>query len=270
MNSNTELSWRPFVAEFIGTGLLLLVGLSLVIFMYGTGSPVNDWLPNHKFRQIVSGFLFGCVGGGIALSPVGKISGAHINPVVTLGFRLLRKIDLKTSVGYIVAQLSGAVVGSVPLLLWGAWGKSIDFGATTIGKEYSLIEGFLGEVVTTFALIVSLCFFIAYRKLRNYTPFMIPFLYAIMVPLEADISGTSTNPARSFGPAVVSGQWEHGWIYWVAPVIGTLIAIFICSFFAYRIEAAKLYHFESDRRLFFGHKAKNDVGESAQKHTTPM
>jgi aquaporin Z len=80
---------------------------------------------------------------------------------------------------------------------------------------------------------------------------MIPFLYAIMVPLEASISGTSTNPARSFGPAVVSGVWEGWWIYWVGPVIGSMAAMIVCSMLVKRIEVAKLYHFESDRDRIF-------------------
>jgi aquaporin Z len=75
-------------------------------------------------------------------------------------------------------------------------------------------------------------------------------LYCIMVPLEADISGISTNPARSLGPAVVSGQWTEWWIYWVGPIIGMLLAIILASFFALKIEEAKLYHFESDKRRF--------------------
>ena len=80
---------------------------------------------------------------------------------------------------------------------------------------------------------------------------MFPFLYAVMVYAEAAISGTSTNPARSLGPAIISGAWQGWWIYWVGPVIGTLAAILACSFLAKRIEVAKLYHFESDRRRLF-------------------
>ena len=67
----------------------------------------------------------------------------------------------------------------------------------------------MGEVVTTFALIAGWCVLIGFRNLRHFTPFIIPFLYAVMLPLEATISGTSTNPARTFGPALISGQW-HG------------------------------------------------------------
>jgi aquaporin Z len=80
---------------------------------------------------------------------------------------------------------------------------------------------------------------------------VIPFLYAVMVPLEAAISGTSTNPARTFGPALISGRWDGWWIYWLGPILGMLVAILVCSSFASRIEVAKLYHFETDRRRLF-------------------
>ena len=69
--------------------------------------------------------------------------------------------------------------------------------------------------------------------------------------MEAALSGTSTNPARSFGPSVISGRWDGWWIYWVGPCLGTLLAILVFSALAKRIEVAKLYHFESERRRLF-------------------
>ncbi len=109
----------------------------------------------------------------------------------------------------------------------------------------------MGEAVTTFGLVATLSICLGFRRLRPYTPFVIPWLYAVMVPLEAHISGTSTNPARTFGPALISGRWDGGWIYWVGPMLGTLAAILACSSLARRIEVAKLYHFENDRRRLF-------------------
>jgi aquaporin Z len=243
--------WRLYFSEFLGTAILLLVGLSIVIFMFGSGGPGEKLISSVKLRQVITGFLFGCVGGSIALSPIGKVSGAHINPVVTLAFRLMGKLDIRTTLGYILAQLAGAIVGCLPLLLWGPLGKSIAFGATVPGHGYETFTVILGEVITTFALITALCLFIGFRNIRQFTPAMIPFLYGIMVPLEADISGTSTNPARTIGPSVISGQWQGWWIFWVGPLIGMLLGIIACSFLANRIETAKLYHFESDNRRFF-------------------
>jgi aquaporin Z len=240
--------WRSFWAEFVGTGLLLLGGLSLVIFMFGEGSIFSRIVPSLDLRRAINGFLFGSIGSAIALSPVGKESGAHMNPVVSLVFWLAGKLDLRDAAAYILAQLAGATVGCLPLLAWGSMGRSISFGATTPGKDYSMLAALMGEVVTTFGLVAGLCVFLAFRNLRGFTPAMIPFFYAFIVPLEAPISGTSTNPARSLGPAIISGEWHGWWIYWIGPVIGAFIAVFASSRLAKRIEVAKLYYFETDRR----------------------
>jgi len=248
MNDVHDLSYRKkfFIAEFFGTALLLLGGLSLVIFMFGSGSPMAQLIPSIKVRQIITGFLFGSIGASIALSPIGKVSGAHINPAVTMVFWIFRKIESRLAVTYILAQLSGAIVGCLPLLFWGQIGRSIEFGVTMPGKGYSMQTALLGEVITTFTMVSLLVVFIGFSRIRPFTPFMFPFLYAIMVPLETDISGISTNPARSIGPAFISGQWEGWWIYWIGPLAGALLASLACSFLAKRITIAKLYHFDGE------------------------
>lgn len=271
-NNARYLKYRKkfFFAEFAGTALLLLGGLSIVIFMFGSGSVAAELIPNYKLRQAITGFLFGCVGLAITISPIGNVSGAHINPSVTMVFWLFRKLEGRLVVTYISAQLAGAVVGCIPILLWGDMGKSINFGATTPGVAYTVTEAFFGEVITTFTLVFMLMVFIGFRELRAYTPFMVPFLYAIMVPLEADISGISTNPARSFGPAVVAGVWDAWWIYWIGPLIGAFLASRIGYRLAKRITIAKLYHFdslsESDKLL----KADEELNLYKSKHDNKL
>jgi aquaporin Z len=247
-NDAGDLKYRIkfFVAEFFGTALLLLGGLSLVIFMFGTGSPMVQLIPNVKLRQMITGFMFGSIGSTIAISHVGKTSGAHINPAVTMVFWLFRKIESRLAVTYVLAQLSGAIVGCLPLLLWGQMGRSIYFGATSPGSGYTMQDALLGEIITTFALVSLLAVFIGFRHIRKYTPLVSPFLYAIMVPLEAAISGTSTNPARSLGPAVISGMWDGWWVYLIGPLTGALLASIACRVLAKRITIAKLYHFDNE------------------------
>ena len=233
-HASRERRRQLYLSEVAGTALLVLGGLSVVIFMFGAGSPIERLLPSVDVRRTVTGFLFGCVGGSIALSHVGKVSGAHINPAVTLGFWLMQKLDARTALGYMCAQLAGAALGSLPLLAWGAMGRSVDFGATVPGEGYTTVDALLGEMVTTFALVAGLCIFIGFRELRRFTPFLMPPLYAVMVPLEAALSGTSTNPARTFGPAIISGRWDGWWIYWVGPLAGMVAAIVVCSSLARR------------------------------------
>jgi aquaporin Z len=262
-----SIPWRPLASELIGTAMLVLVGLSLVIFMFGAGSPMPGLLPNEALRRLITGFLFGTTGALIALSPVGKISGAHINPIVTLAFRLFRKLDSRTVVAYIVAQLAGAALGCLPLLAWGSMGRSVAFGATLPGEGYAIRTVLLGEVVTTFAMVAGLTVFLGFRRIRPFTPALFPPLYAIMVCVEAPISGTSTNPARSFGPAIISGQWQAGWVYWAGPLIGSLAACLACSCLAKRIEVAKLYHFDSDRDGLF---RRHNLSQSKSDVITPL
>ena len=257
-NDTPSFPWSKFFAEMAGTAILLLIGLSLVIFMFGAGSPMEELIPNVTTRRILTGFLFGGTGASIALSPIGKISGAHINPAVTLVFRLFGKIDLQTSLIYIAAQLIGAIVGCLPLLAWGELGRSIDFGATYPGSGYSAQTALIGEVITTFVMVSLLVLFLGFRQIRNYTPAIFPILYAIMVPIEAAISGTSTNPARSLGPSIISGQWQDWWIYWAGPLAGAVLASIACSMLAKRISEAKLYHFDSDEDRLLRRKAKAD------------
>ena len=168
---------------------------------------------------------------------------------MTLGFWLMQKLDARTALGYVCAQLVGAALGSLPLLAWGAMGRSVDFGATVPGEGYMTMDALLGAVVTTSRWVAGLC--IGFRGLRRFTPYLMPPLYAVMVTLETALSGASTNPARTFGPALISGRWDGWWIYWVGPLAGTVAAIVVCSSLARRIEVAKLYHFESDRRRIF-------------------
>src|SRR5262245_26848248 len=154
LENGWQVPWRLLFSELVGTAVLLLGGLSLVIFMFGTGSPMERVLPSVTVRQAVTGFLFGCVGASIAVSHVGKESGAHINPAVTLGFWLMRKLDSRTALGYVFAQLVGAFLGCVPLLAWGSMGRSVAFGATIPGEGYTTSAVLMGEAVTTFGLVV--------------------------------------------------------------------------------------------------------------------
>lgn len=258
--------WQVFASELVGTALLVWVGLSLVILISGEGSPIKSVLPSEGWRRLVTGFLFGTTGALIVLSPVGMRSGAHINPVVTLAFRLMGKVDLRTTLGYLIAQLSGAILGALPLFAWGSMAKSVAFGATLPGPGFTLSTVLLGEVITTFMMVALLCVFLGFRKLRPFTPAIFPPLYAIMVWAEAPISGTSTNPARSLGPAIVSGQWEGWWIYWVGPLLESIAACLVCSFLAKRITVAKLYHFDSDRDRLF---RRMRLRESSDQMTAP-
>ena len=100
-----------FSSEVIGTAALVFGGLSIVIVMSGAASPMGRIVPNEWLRMALTAFLFGCVGTAVTLSRVGRESGAHINPAVTMGFWMMRKLDGRAAAGYVVAQLLGFRIG---------------------------------------------------------------------------------------------------------------------------------------------------------------
>src|SRR5262245_18203233 len=161
--------WRLYFSELIGTGLLVLSGFSVVICLSGDGSPIARLVPSEPLRTMLTAFLFGTIGSTIAVSWVGKETGAHINPAVTMGFWMMRKLDVRAAAGYIVAQLLGAWLGALPLLAWGSMGRSVAFGATIPGVGYSTAVVLMGEIVTAFGLVATLCIFLRFRQRSRFT-----------------------------------------------------------------------------------------------------
>jgi len=238
--------WRVFGAELIGTALLIGVGLSIVILDFGQGGVLVRIVPSEAWRRLITGFLFGCTGAAITISPLGKASGAHLNPVVTLAFLLMRRLRARHAAGYVVVQLIGAVLGAAPLLAWGAMGRSVAYGATLPSPVFGEGWALLGEIGGTFIMVFCLFELLRHRATKPFAPALFPPLYAIMVWLEAPLSGASTNPARSFGPALISGDWRGGWIYWIGPIVGALLAIAAHRAPMWRrsaIGVAKVHHF---------------------------
>ncbi len=238
---------RLCLAELVGTALLVAVGVSFVILDFGHASPVASVLASSAARRALTGGLFGATGMAIALSWVGKVSGAHINPVVSLAFWVEGVLPGRTLIAFVASQCVGAVVGAVPLLLWGRHGSSIDYGATLPGPQ-GVGPAVAGEVVTTFVMVLIVLMMVAHPHLRSRTPFVFPPLYCLMVWVEAPLSGTSTNPARSLGPAVVAGVAHGYWLYVVAPAVGALAAVAVRRVLPVvadlRIEVARLAHFD--------------------------
>ncbi len=241
---------RRCFAEAAGTALLIAVGLSIVILDFGHGSPVASVIKGVAARRALTGFLFGATGMTVAISPLGRWSGAHINPVVTLAFLAERTMSSFEAFAYIASQLVGAVLGSLPLLAWGQMGSSVAYGATYPGPA-GVAAAFLGEVATTFVLIISLLSFVSSSKVRRFTPLIFPPMYAVMVWLEAGFSGTSTNPARSLGPDVVGLDFRSYWLYVAAPVVGAAVALVFRRFAPVlrdvEVDVARVAHFEAAR-----------------------
>jgi len=237
--------WRLYAAEFLGTALLVAVGGSFVILDFAAKSPVPHLLPSPALRRALTGCLFGSTGAAIALSPIGRESGAHINPVVTLAFVLRGSLHRGVAGGYIASQMLGGVVGALGLLLFGPLGRSVHWAATTVGPG-GPVPALLGETGATALLILGIFVFVGSKRLRPYTPALFPVLYAVLVLVEAPLSGTSTNPARSLGPDVAGQFWRGWWVDVAGPLLGmdlALLALRLPTLRRFKEEVAKLYHF---------------------------
>ena len=235
-----------YAAELVGTFLLVAIGLSIVIALWGAGAPLADLPIAPGPRRLLNGFLFGSVGAAIAYSPIGKISGAHINPAMTFAFWLQGKLQWRDASCYVVAQLVGAACGAALLLAWGNVGASDGWAASVPNKSLPLVYAIAGETVCTFCLVALVFFFASRPSTQRYTPLVNPPLFAILTWLEAPVSGASANPARSFGPELLGGNWGSWWVYWVGPVLGAALAVGFIKLGLigrHRPHQARLFHF---------------------------
>ncbi len=235
-----------YLAEFIGTALLVLLGVSIVILMFGQDSPGSRLIPAEGLRLFLTGGLFGSVGALIAVSPIGRISGARINPAITLAFWLEDKLAWRDAGCYVLAQFAGGAVGAAPLLAWGDMGQSVAFGATQPGPGVPGWAAMLGEAAVTFLLILAILTTAAHPRTRRFTPLVMPAVLSLLVWLEAPISGASANPARSFGPALVANVPVAPWIYMVGPSLGAILYVCLVRLEAVRlprVTVARLFHF---------------------------
>ena len=211
---NPRHEWRRLFAEVLGTFFLVLVG---------AGGGVVDAVSNGAIGRGASVTAPGLMVMAIILF-MGAISGAHLNPAVTLGFALRGNFPWRRVPGYILAELLGSTLAV--LLLWAMFGKVGSLGATEPGAGISDLRAMLMELVLTVGLF-SVILGTASRS-QNLGPLSALGVgaYIVLAGLwSSPISGASMNPARSFGPDLVLGNFDHYWVYVVGPILGAAIAV---------------------------------------------
>ena len=237
--------------ELLGTALLLLGGLSAVVLDFGTGSPVARVLPSHSLRLLLTGSLFASCGALVTISPLGRRSGAHLNPAVTLAFWCRGHVRALDLFGYVLSQGAGAVAGAFAVhVLWGRRAASVGDGLTLPGHGLGPLGAASVEAAMTALLVLTIFAFVSSRRTAHWTPLAVAAVIALLVWQGAPYTGTSLNPARSLGPAVVSGRFTDYWVYVAGPLTGALLASGIWALVPFETLTAKLFHDERYRSVF--------------------
>jgi aquaporin Z len=250
-----RLHWPEYGSELVGTAFLVFIALSAVTFNFGSGSPLVIVLPNSSVRRLIAGLMLAASGPLMAISPLGKLSGAHINPAVSLAFWLQGKMHQHDLVGYIASQFLGAALGAgLAVLLWRERAASVHNGVTAPGVGYPIWSVFLIEMGCTCLLVLAIFLFVSSHCLMHWTPLMSWLLVALIYWQAAPISGSSLNPARSFGPALVSWFWCDQWVYYLASPIGALLAVVLFRSLSLvginDVLTAKMFHAPRYRCIF--------------------
>ena len=232
---------RAWFAEAIATYALVFFGplsviLSVVVF--GDGLTIESILMISLGHGVVIALM---------VYAFGHVSGAHINPAVTIPMMITKKISVADGIGYIIFQVIGAIIATLSLMailpeigkpvLWGGHGGPSEL------LNHSIMSGFVVEVILTFFLVLVIFMTVVHKKAPKSVygasiGGMVFLLHIVGVPL----TGASMNPARSLAPAIATGDaglLEIQWLYWVAPIIGGIIAGVIMNYVFINKDEAK-------------------------------
>jgi aquaporin Z len=203
---------HKYLVEIVGTFILV----------YAIASAATVYSDSGQLGLIGIGLVHALVLTAIIYA-IGYRSGAQVNPAVTIGLLIAKKIGGKEAVLYIICQLIGAVIGAA--VVYAMFGSAMS-ASVTLPSDNNILRAFVLETVMTFTLVYVV---LATTTAKNFkiaplAGVAIGFTLGFNVILGGSITGGSLNPARSFGPALMTGNFDYNWLYWIAPIIGGLIA----------------------------------------------
>ncbi len=236
------MDFRKLAAEFLGTLVLVVIAVGVATESFG----FKLFGLSYAAGVVATALAFGLVLVALVYA-IGPISGCHVNPAVTLGFIAAGRMKLAEGVSYLVAQFAGGIVGAY-LLYWmfttsPLYHKSLEgLGTDGYGKESHLLVSqggaFLIEVVLTAIFVLVVLFATHKAAIQGAAGVAIGFALVFVHLIGIPLTGTSVNPARSLGPAVVVGgtALSQVWLFIVAPLLGALVAAVIHLVLAERSE----------------------------------
>ncbi|MEM7187175.1 MAG: MIP family channel protein [Bacteroidota bacterium] len=206
---------KQYIAEAIGTFALVFCGTGAIVINEFTNGTVTHVGVAITFGLIVMGMIYA----------FGEISGAHINPAVTIAFAYAKKFPWKKVPAYCLSQIAGAIAASG--ILWFLFPDNELLGATL--PQIDVLRVFVLELILTFFLmLVIINVSTGSKEIGVMAGISIGGIVLLEAMFAGPITGASMNPARSIAPALVSGHLEHLWLYIVAPIIGALLAVVSC------------------------------------------
>jgi aquaporin Z len=221
---------KKYVAELIGTMILVLMGC---------GSAV---IAGYYIGNVGVAFAFGIAVLAMVYA-IGSVSGCHINPAITISMLVAGKISIKDTIFYVVFQCIGAIIGAGILYAIASGNKSYSLVANSLSTSsglgantystYSLASVLIAEIVLTFIFVLVVHGSTHERVPKGFAGIAIGFTLVMIHIVAIPIDGTSVNPARSLGPAVFVGgtPLSQLWVFWVAPIIGGIIAAIVWKLF---------------------------------------
>ena len=215
-------SIKKYIAEFIGTFVL-------VLFACGTAAVVGCSAKNGT-GYLLTALAFGLVIVAMAYS-IGNVSGCHINPAVSIAMLVSGKLSIADFIGYVVAQFAGATAGAAVLMA--LVGKESGLGANALYND-SIGLSILVEIILTFVFVIAILGVTSKVENSSVAGIVIGLTLTLVHILGISFTGTSVNPARSFGPAVLVGgdALSSVWVFIVAPLVGGVLAALVYKFLA--------------------------------------
>jgi glycerol uptake facilitator protein/aquaporin Z len=215
--------------EFLLT-LVLLFGVTTIVRWVIGPSYISDRVPQIHLQLLIVGVAVGVLIAALILSPPGRMTGGHMNPAISFATWRFGVFPGVSVVPYIVAQLTGSALGV--LLAGVAWGPAAHqlptfYAVLQPGAGWTAAELFFAEAASMGLIVYLVGYFLQTPRLAPLVPWLVGVLIGGAIAVLGTTTGGSVNPARQFGPAVVSGKLSFLWVYLLAPMVGALVAAFI-------------------------------------------
>jgi aquaporin Z len=216
--------WRLYVDEGAELAIFMISACFFTVWLFDPASPALNLLPSSALRRLLMGISMGATAILIIRSPMGKRSGAHFNPAITLTYFRLGKIDKWDAGFYVVSHFIGGIcgVGFSALCLRSSLAvPAVDYAVTVPGRG-GTAGAFCAEYFMAALLMLVVLWFSNRPPLAQYTSYVVGVLITFYVFVFAPVSGFSINPARTTGSAVFADVWTAVWLYFLAPVLGMM------------------------------------------------